>query len=269
MLALGLSFSAISLLNGNETINTIISNITGDDNKDKYIITYVENINNTSENGQAMIKDDFLHIISAKLSDSKDESKGEVVFFGGLMLTTKNTFSKNNSSVTYEVILKNDSSSNKIFEKLLFNSNDNVKYTISGINKGDIIKPGQEVKTYVTVIYTGNKNTKYPVTIESSMDISYRKEDKSIHIVDAKVNGTKNGGKGEVEYFEGLFITTKNTFENPKSQISYKLTIKNDSDVSETFSGIVYDPKGNVKYTITGIKNGDILEPGESVTVIC
>lgn len=41
--ALGLSFSAISLLESNETINTIISNITGNDNKDKYIITYVEN----------------------------------------------------------------------------------------------------------------------------------------------------------------------------------------------------------------------------------
>ena len=40
--ALGLSFSAISLLESNETINTIISNIKGNDNKDKYIITYVE-----------------------------------------------------------------------------------------------------------------------------------------------------------------------------------------------------------------------------------
>lgn len=41
--ALGLSFSAVKYLESNETINTIISNIKGDDNKDKYIITYVEN----------------------------------------------------------------------------------------------------------------------------------------------------------------------------------------------------------------------------------
>ena len=43
LIALGLSFSAIEYLESNETINTIISNIKGNDNKDKYIITYVEN----------------------------------------------------------------------------------------------------------------------------------------------------------------------------------------------------------------------------------
>ena len=42
--ALGLSLSALGVLNGNETINTIISSLIGDDGKDKYIITYVENI---------------------------------------------------------------------------------------------------------------------------------------------------------------------------------------------------------------------------------
>lgn len=43
MIALGLSFSAIELLESNETINTLISGLRGDDNKEKYIITYVEN----------------------------------------------------------------------------------------------------------------------------------------------------------------------------------------------------------------------------------
>lgn len=267
LLALGLSFSAISLLNGEETINTIISNISGDDNKDKYIITFVESAGDIGNNGQTIVKDEFLHIIGAKVSDTKDGAKGEVIFFGGLMLTTKNTFSKNGSTVTYEVILKNDSSTNKTFEKILFNTNGNVKYTISGIKQGDIVKPGQEVKTYITVEYSDDKNTKYPITIESSVDISYRKEDAAIHITDAKINGTKNGGKGEIEYFEGLFITTKNTFENSKSQVSYKLTIKNDSSQSEAFSGIVYNSNGNVKYTISGIKNGDVLEPGQTVTI--
>ena len=51
LLALGLSFSAISYMQSNETINTIISIIKGeDDDKDKYIITYVENTGNY-ENG--------------------------------------------------------------------------------------------------------------------------------------------------------------------------------------------------------------------------
>lgn len=44
LLALGLSFSAIEYMQSNETINTIISNIKGDDDNEKYIITYAENI---------------------------------------------------------------------------------------------------------------------------------------------------------------------------------------------------------------------------------
>ncbi len=45
LFALGLSFSTISFLENNETINTIISKIIGDedDDKDKYVITYAEN----------------------------------------------------------------------------------------------------------------------------------------------------------------------------------------------------------------------------------
>ena len=38
MIALGLSFSAINLMDSNETINTLISSLTGNDNKDKFII---------------------------------------------------------------------------------------------------------------------------------------------------------------------------------------------------------------------------------------
>lgn len=43
LVALGLSFSAIGYLESNETINTIISTIKGDKDKDAYIITYAEN----------------------------------------------------------------------------------------------------------------------------------------------------------------------------------------------------------------------------------
>ena len=265
--ALGLSLSAMGVLNGNETINSLISSLIGDDGNDKYIITYVENIVGEGEKGQSIVKDGFLHITSAKVSDTKGDAKGEVVYFGGLLLTTKNTFSSGNSSVTYEVVLKNDSSSEKTFEKLLFNPNGDVKYTISGIKSGDTINAGDSVTIHITVEYKGSKNTKYPVEVESSVDISYRKEDKGIHIIDATVNGTKNGGKGEVEYFEGLMLTTKNTFESKDSQVGYKVIIKNDSDVAEAYSGMVFNPNGDVKYTISGIKNGDILEPGQSVTV--
>ena len=46
--ALGLSFSAIELLESNETINTIISTLRGDDDKNKFVIFYSENINTGS-----------------------------------------------------------------------------------------------------------------------------------------------------------------------------------------------------------------------------
>ena len=265
LFALGLSLSALGILNGNETINTIISSLTGDDGKDKYIITYVENIIGEGEDERGIIKDDFLHIIGAKVSDTKGGAKGEVVFFGGLLLTTKNTFPSGSSSVTYEVIIKNDSSSDKTFEKLLFDPNGDVKYTMTGLNPGDTIKPGEEAKIYITV--EPNGNLKYPATIESSVDISYRKDDKGIHITDAKVSDTKNGGKGEVEHFEGLFLATKNTFSSGSSSVTYEVNIKNDSSSDKTFDKLLFDPNGDVKYTISGIKNGDTLKPGEETKV--
>lgn len=43
LFALGLSFSTINFLDKNETINSLISTITGDDDKEKYVITYTEN----------------------------------------------------------------------------------------------------------------------------------------------------------------------------------------------------------------------------------
>ncbi|MBR3660986.1 MAG: hypothetical protein IKN63_03675 [Bacilli bacterium] len=54
LFALGLSFSAISYLESNETINTLISSLKGDDNEDRYIITYIENTGN-SETGIYLI----------------------------------------------------------------------------------------------------------------------------------------------------------------------------------------------------------------------
>ena len=64
MFALGLSFSAIKLMDSNETINTLISSLTGDDNQDKYIITYVESTGDTSNQGL----NDSIYISNAAFS---------------------------------------------------------------------------------------------------------------------------------------------------------------------------------------------------------
>ena len=54
LFALGLSFSTIKFLEENETINSLISKITGDDeddNKENYVITYSENTGGSGSNG--------------------------------------------------------------------------------------------------------------------------------------------------------------------------------------------------------------------------
>ena len=54
--ALGLSFSTITLLEGNQTINTLISRIKGEnDDKERYIVTYVENTGPYKDKGIYLI----------------------------------------------------------------------------------------------------------------------------------------------------------------------------------------------------------------------
>lgn len=260
VLALGFSFSAIKLMDSNETINTLISSLTGDDNKDKYIITYFEN---TGDGGQDTINDGNLYISNASVYNSTNDGIGEVIYYGGLMLTTKTTFNNQSSTVTYKVIIKNDSKTSKMFNQLFYNTNGDVKYTLTGIKKGDIIGPGKSVETYLTVEYTG-KDSNYPKTIESTTSYNFDKSDGILHIIDTNVYKTTNDGVGEVVYYGGMMLTTKTTFNNKNSTVIYKITIKNDSPNTKVYNGIIYNKSGNVKYTLSGIDIGETFEPGES-----
>ena len=262
MLALGLSLAAVKYIGSNETINTLISKITGKDNKDQFIITYVENIKDGSINNP---KEGELHIIDAKFYKATNGGSGVVTFFGGLMFTTKTTFPSKSSTVTYEVTIKNESSVTKIFEELLYNKSGELKYTLTGINKGDKLKPGESRVVYVTIESTGSDD--YPKTIESSAEVSFSAEDKSLHIIDAKVKETKGDATGEVVNYSGLMITTKTTFPNQTSSVTYEITIKNDTSGYETFYQLVYNKDGDVKYTLTGIDEGYTFAPGESKVV--
>ena len=265
MLALGLSFSAIQLLNSNETINTLISSLTGDDNKDKYIVTYIENtgdfLNDSNNN------DGTLYISNASFYDSTNDGSGVVTYYGGMMLTTKTTFNSKSSTVTYKIIITNSSSSAKTFNELIYNKDGDVKYTLSGIKKGDIIGAGKNVTAYLTVEYVGNDQDNFPKTIESSSSLNFEKNEGILHIVDANVYKTTNDGKGEVTYYGGMMLTTKTTFDQKSSTVTYKITIKNDSTETKIYRGINYNKDGDVKYTLSGIKVGDIFSPGESKVV--
>ncbi len=266
MFALGLSFSAIKLMDSNETINTLISSLTGDDNKDKYIITYIENTGNDGENFETST-DGRLYISSASFYKSTNDGSGEVTYYGGMMVTTKTTFKNQSSTVTYKIIITNSSSTSKTFNELIYNQDGDVKYTLSGINKGDIIGPGKNVTAYLTVEYTGKDTSDYPKTIESSSQFSYDKKDGILHIIDANVYKTTNDGTGEIVYYGGMMVTTKTTFNEKSSTVTYKITIKNDSTEAKTYNGINYNTDSGVKYTLSGIKDGDKFTAGESKIV--
>ena len=264
MLALGFSFSAIKLMNSDETINTLISNITGD-NKDRYIITYVENTGDFLDDSNK--KNGGLYISSAEFYNSTNGGKGNVIYYGGLMLTTKTTFENKDSTVTYKIIIKNDSSTSKVFNGLFYNDNLGITYTITGINKGDIVGPSKSVVAYLTISYNSdNPSSEFPKEIESTSEFNFGKEDGNLHIVDANVYKTTNDGKGEVLYYGGMLLETKTTFENKNSTVTYKVTVKNDSSEVQSFNGITYNNNSNVKYTYSGINIGDKFNPGESKT---
>ena len=278
MFALGLSFSAIKLMDSNETINTLISSLTGDDNQDKYIITYVESTGDTSNQGL----NDSIYISNAAFSKAENGGSGEVLYFGGLLLTTRNTFDTKDSKITYEITLVNGSQLPKTFYGLNYDPNSNVKYTISGINEGDVIEPGKSVKAYVTVEYVDNagnngnggnsggsngNDNDFPKTIESSVECKFEQDGKAIHIEKVENYKSTNGGSGEVVYYGGMMLTTKTTLTKENSTVTYKITLKNDSTEVKTYNGINFNQDPNVKYTISGIKEGDKINPGSTKVI--
>ena len=264
MFALGLSFSAVKLMDSNETINTLISSLTGDDNQDKYIITYIENTGDYGDSKQKL--NGSIHITSASFYDSTGGGNGVVTYFGGLLLTTKTTFESANSKVTYKITIKNDSSVSKTFDQLFYNTEGDIKYTISGIKKGDIIGSGKSVDVYLTLEYQG-KSDEFPKTIESSSSFNFDEEKGTIHITEADVYKTVDNASGKVLYFGGMLLTTENAFNSKTGAITYKITIKNDSNETKTYTGINYNTNGDLKYTVSGISEGDYFRPGDSKVV--
>ena len=265
MLALGLSFSAIRLMDSNETINTLISSLTGDDNKDKYIITYVENTGTTNDN----IGNGSIYISNATFFKAENGGSGEVTYFGGLLLTTKTTFNSAGSKITYEVTLTNSAKVPKVFYGLNFNNNSNINYTLTGIKEGDVIPAGGSIKTYITVEYFGNSGNEtptpeFPQTIESSVEYSFEEEDKSLYIEKAEVYKTSNDGTGEVIFYKGMMLTTKTTLSKENSSVIYKVTIRNDSKEVKMYNGINHNKNSEVTFKESGIKIGDTINPGSS-----
>ena len=266
MLAIGLSFSAIEYMDSNETINTLISKIKGDDNKDKYIVTYVENTGDYSDDLNET-KDKAIYIKSAKFYSATDGSSGEVLYFSGVMITTRSLFKDNNSEVIYEVILQNDSSSPKAFYGLNFNKDGDVKYEFYGINKGDVIDSKSSKKMYIKVTYNNPSKEIANETIESTATCSFEPENANLHIESATKYKTTNDGEGEVIYYGGMMLTTKTTLKNSNSTVTYKIVIKNDSTEGKAFTGLNYSKDLGVKYTLVGLEEGEIIRSGKSVVV--
>ena len=126
--ALGLSFSTITLLEGNQTINTLISRIKGEnDDKERYIVTYVENT--------GPYKDKGIYLINKfPTSDSKGKLfEGEnYVFHFSLLLGSKT------KDVYYELtaVPNSDNTLNPKYVKLYLEKNgEGVNFSYNPNNK--------------------------------------------------------------------------------------------------------------------------------------
>ena len=126
--ALGLSFSTITLLEGNQTINTLISRIKGEnDDKERYIVTYVENT--------GPYKDKGIYLINQfPTSDSKGKLfEGEnYVFHFSLLLGSKT------KDVYYELtaVPNSDNTLNPKYVKLYLEKNgEGVNFSYNPNNK--------------------------------------------------------------------------------------------------------------------------------------
>ena len=141
--ALGLSFSTITLLEGNQTINTLISRIKGEnDDKERYIVTYVENT--------GPYKDKGIYLINQfPTSDSKGKLfEGEnYVFHFSLLLGSKT------KDVYYELtaVPNSDNTLNPKYVKLYLEKNG------EGVNFS--YNPNNKVK-----VFTDYKNSDYEDT---------------------------------------------------------------------------------------------------------
>lgn len=126
--ALGLSFSTITLLEGNQTINTLISRIKGEnDDKERYIVTYVENT--------GPYKDKGIYLINQfPTSDSKGKLfEGEnYVFHFSLLLGSRT------KDVYYELtaVPNSDNTLNPKYVKLYLEKNgEGVNFSYNPNNK--------------------------------------------------------------------------------------------------------------------------------------
>ena len=126
--ALGLSFSTITLWEGNQTINTLISRIKGEnDDKERYIVTYVENT--------GPYKDKGIYLINQfPTSDSKGKLfEGEnYVFHFSLLLGSKT------KNVYYELtaVPNSDNTLNPKYVKLYLEKNgEGVNFSYNPNNK--------------------------------------------------------------------------------------------------------------------------------------
>ena len=124
--ALGLSFSAVTLLESNETINTIISIIKGDDDKESYIITYMENSEN-QKNGVNLTNQFPISDTEGKLL------QGSNYVFNFSLLIGKNT-----KDYYYEItaVPNLDNTLNSKYVKLyLQKNNQDIPFSYNNLNK--------------------------------------------------------------------------------------------------------------------------------------
>lgn len=133
LIVLGISFSTITFIENNETINTIISNLKGKDNKDKYVITYIES------HGDGDIRKNGVRLTNQfPTSDQKGKLfKGENYVFNFSLLVGRRT-----KDVYYEITAVENNTNNldPSFVKVYLEKN--------GVGVKDSFRNDNKVKVY-------------------------------------------------------------------------------------------------------------------------
>ena len=157
-----------------------------------------------SINGIAyVLEEDSVHIISASVLGTPTSGSGSVVSYEGTLLNTTTTLNNASGSVTYEVVIKNNTNSQVTFYGLCkdnsFYNNQYVTYTYTGLSDNDTIAAGSSVTAYVT--FTDDGGSSFPSTLNSYLTFNFNQACTNTQVTqneDGSVTTVTQNSLGEV-----------------------------------------------------------------------
>lgn len=134
------------------------------------------------------------------------------------------------SSITYEIVLYNKSNENYYFSKVTFldelYDNEQITYSLTGISKGDCVKPYTQKSFFITFKYTDNTTQITNSILNSYLNFEFKKIGTMKEIKSSSYNGEFWGYRDSI---------TKIVFQNEINDIDGAISF----DVSQEENGTV------------------------------